>query len=249
MSWHREADFYVGLDLGQSKDYTAIAVVEQALWLPEAAAWQIVAPEHGWVSPAALGRIQREQARSFWRERPSRPGLSVRHLERFPLGTSYPDIVRRVTGLLATAPLADAAVTLVVDATGVGSPVVDLLHEAGLAPIATTITAGSSALFDGNGAVTVPKRDLVSAMAVLLESRRLKIAEGLPEAATLVKELQEFKRRITPAGHEQMASWRESVHDDLVLAVALACWWREWYFRNWDAAAARARGYTNIDVA
>ncbi len=98
------------------------------------------------------------------------------------------------------------------------------------------------------GTVSVPKRDLVATVAVLLEQRRLKIAEALPEAPTLVRELQEFKRRVTPAGHEQLASWRESVHDDLVLATALACWWREWYYRHWDAAVARERGH-RVEVA
>jgi len=90
--------------------------------------------------------------------------------------------------------------------------------------------------------VHVPKRDLVSTMSFLLEGRRLKIAEALPEAPTLTRELGEFQRRVTPAGHDQYASWRESTHDDLVLAVALACWWREWYFAHYDAAVARNRG-------
>ena len=58
-----------------------------------------------------------------------------------------------------------------------------------------------------------------------------------------------FKRRVTPAGHEQMASWRESVHDDLVLATALACWWREWNFRRWDEVVARNNGYGDAGAA
>jgi len=34
-----------------------------------------------------------------------------------------------------------------------------------------------------------------------------------------------------------------SVHDDLVLATALACRWREWHFRRWDDVVARSNGY------
>jgi hypothetical protein len=30
--------------------------------------------------------------------------------------------------------------------------------------------------------------------------------------------------RTTAAGHEQFGVWREGQHDDLVFAVALACW-------------------------
>jgi len=236
-----EPDFYVGLDLGQSKDYTALAVVEQPLWVPAAAALDLATAGQGWVSPADLTAYQRDGAREHWRDRPGRPTLAVRHLQRWPLGTSYPDIARDVARLLAAPPLYGAGVTLIVDATGVGPPVVDLIREQGVAPIAATITSGMQTSLDGPS-VHVPKRDLVSTMAVLLEGRRLKIAEALPEAPTLTRELGEFQRRVTPAGHDQYASWRESTHDDLVLAVALACWWREWYFAHYDAAVAERRG-------
>ncbi len=65
--------------------------------------------------------------------------------------------------------------------------------------------------------------------AVLLESRRLQIAQDLPAAATLVKELQAFQPRVTPVSNDTDMSWREQDHDDLVLAVALAGWFREWW--------------------
>ncbi len=36
---------------------------------------------------------------------------------------------------------------------------------------------------------------------------------------------------------------RESVHDDSVLATALACRWREWNFSRWDEVVARSNGH------
>ena len=45
--------------------------------------------------------------------------------------------------------------------------------------------------------------------------------------AILVRELQQFQVKITQAAHETFGVWREGQHDDLVLAVALACWWAE----------------------
>ena len=30
--------------------------------------------------------------------------------------------------------------------------------------------------------------------------------------------------KVSAAGNEQYAAWREGTHDDLVFAVALACW-------------------------
>ncbi len=52
---------------------------------------------------------------------------------------------------------------------------------------------------------------------------RLKVARGLPEAETLQVELQAFQRRITDRGHDAFEG--VGSHDDLVIAVALACWW------------------------
>ena len=47
--------------------------------------------------------------------------------------------------------------------------------------------------------------------------------------------------KVTPAGNEQFAAWREGEHDDLVFAVALARWGfkkcnmnpeTHWYYRQ-----------------
>jgi hypothetical protein len=73
----------------------------------------------------------------------------------------------------------------------------------------------------------VPKRDLASVVQVLLQSSRLRIGEGLAHARTLTEELVNFRVKITLAGHDSYgtgAEWREGNHDDLVLALALACW-------------------------
>jgi hypothetical protein len=147
--------------------------------------------------------------------------LKVRHLQRFPLGTVYPAIVDAVADLMTRLP---EYPELSVDATGVGRPVVDLLRANGLRLDAVTITGGDSATHDGMD-WRIPKRDLVSAVAIALQTGRLKIASGLPDAATLTRELLNFKVTIDPkTAHDSYSSWRESDHDDLVLAVALAVW-------------------------
>lgn len=189
-------DFYIGLDLGQSHDYTALAIAER-IDLPT-----------GGKSKAGC--------------------YHLRHLERFKLGTSYPAVVERVMGLLTTEPLRGRS-KLVVDATGVGAPVVDLFRDAELNPAAVTITGGTS-VTSVAGSMHVPKRDLVSTLQVLFQGERLKVAEGLPEAQTLVKELLDFQVKINVAtAHDSYGPWREGGHDDLVLAVALACWYGEKY--------------------
>ena len=225
--------YYVGLDLGQSMDFTALCVIEEPVWIAdEDARFYSNAPAVGWVSPSAFvpAQLQRVLAASEGRDQPSKPPLSARHLERLPLGTPYPAIVDRVERLLSTDPLRGRPTYLIVDATGVGAPVVDLFRQRGLEPIAVTITGGTTVNRAEFGALHVPKRDLISTVAVLLEQRRLAVAQSLPEAATLAKELQGFQRRVSKVGRETFeASRRESAHDDLVLAVALAGWYREWY--------------------
>ena len=147
--------------------------------------------------------------------------LKVRHLQRFALGTVYPAIVDEVAGLVHRLPHGS---DLSVDTTGVGRPVVDLLRARGLRLYAVTITGGDTATHDGMN-WRIPKRDLVSAVAVALQTKRLKIAAGLPDAAILTRELLNFKVTIDPkTAHDSYSSWRESDHDDLVLAVALAVW-------------------------
>ncbi len=69
----------------------------------------------------------------------------------------------------------------------------------------------------------VPKKALLRPLVASTEEGRLKVAKGLPEAEALLRELEAFRRRITESGHSAFEGVGE--HDDLVIAVALACWW------------------------
>jgi hypothetical protein len=183
--------FVVGADLGQSRDFSAIAVVER-----------IVAPD------AAVPAV-----------------FAVRHLERLPLGTPYPKVAARLVALFDREPLSGG--TLVVDETGVGRPVVDLLRttpiKATVHPL--TITSGSRARVDERGRWRVAKKLLVANVQRLLGAGRLKVADGLPEAVFLLRELADFRVTITQKANETFAAGSHGGHDDLVLAVALATWW------------------------
>jgi hypothetical protein len=70
----------------------------------------------------------------------------------------------------------------------------------------------------------VPKKELVTCLQLLLQQHRLAVASGLPDAEVLLRELQNFRVKITLAANETFGAWREGDHDDLVLAVAQACW-------------------------
>jgi hypothetical protein len=152
--------------------------------------------------------------------------IHVPHLERFPLGPPSPTIVGRMVQLLETPPLREQA-SLVVDATGVGTAVIDLLSQAHLSPIAITITGGDKVHRESKTRYSIPKRELVGCLQVLLQTGRMKIASALPEAEVLVKELLTFQVKITSNAHDSYGAWREGAHDDLVLALALATWYGE----------------------
>jgi hypothetical protein len=226
---------YVGLDLGQSQDYTALAVIEEPLWIGgdewKRAFGLLAVREEGWVSPSTLAPFVADIAlrANYHHGRPAHPPLYLRHLHRFELGTRYPDIIQAVRKLLSSPPIRPLLrhSVLLVDKTGVGAAVVDGFRQAGVNPWAITIHGGSSVTWEHQGA-RVPKRDLVAAVQTLLQSSRLKIAEGLDLAPTLKKELLNFRVKIDPkTAHDSYEHWREGDHDDLVLATALACWYRE----------------------
>jgi hypothetical protein len=203
-----EKSLYIGLDLGQAQDFSALAVIECVRTVTS----QYNLP--GW-GDRIKTKDEVEQ-------------LHCIHLQRWQLRTSYPSIVADVVEMingLDPERITGGKTVLAIDATGVGAPVVDLFKRerinAILAPI--QIVAGAN-VSEENGMTRVPKRDLVSVVQVGLQNRKLKIASGLNLAETLSRELQNFSVKITDAANDVYGAWREGTHDDLVLAVALAVW-------------------------
>ena len=174
-------EYFIGVDLGQKRDYTAVAIVE------------------------------RDGDR-----------LCLRHLEHLKLNTSYQAVADRIQQLNRMT-MAHGPVTLMVDATGVGLGVLDDLESRGLKPIGITITSGRAISTTGKRS-RVPKRDLVVRLLTDLESGRLKISSGIPDAEKLIDELLGFKVQINRRTGQESFGAASAKHDDFVLALALACW-------------------------
>ena len=208
-------EYLVGVDLGQANDYTAIAVLHRT----ERPTGRTEERLQNWLTGAKSKRAVRESA------------YEARHLERMPLGTPYPKQVERVTRIMHDLQYRDdvlagrSSVRLVVDQTGVGRPVIDMLRAAGLKGLyAVSIHGGDTTTREGHE-YRVPKRELVSVLQVLLQTDRLAVAATLPEAQTLTREMLAFRVTFNATGHDTYANdWRENPHDDMVLAVALAAW-------------------------
>lgn len=184
-----------------------------------------------------LGQVSDYTAIAIIEERPTGTNL-VRHLERVR-GVTYPRIVQRIAELVGSLP---SHADLAVDATGVGRPVVDMIRAARIPAdlYAITITGGGSVTRSGLE-WRVPKRDLASTVAILLQTGRLRIAPSLQEAGNLERELQAFRVKVSVDGHDSYEAWREGDHDDLVLAVAMAVWLNEKGRNAWLQIVREAR--------
>ena len=148
----------------------------------------------------------------------------LRHASRLPLGTSFTAIVDRLA-VLARMPELAQRTTLVVDSTGLGAPVVEMIQRAriGFSLVPVVITGGH-AVTHSNSAQHVPKKDLVTALHLLLDTGGLRIPATLPGYRHLEEELLHFHANISDEGRASFRSSRESIHDDLVMALALAAW-------------------------
>jgi hypothetical protein len=158
-----EDKWLVGLDLGQSLDFSAMVVLRRT-----------------------EKRGENETIREY----------DCPAVHRWPLGTTYPQIVADLKVKLAKLP---DKPTLIVDGTGCGRPVVDMILRAGLpvqqvSPV--TITGGTTAGRNGFYR-SVPKRNVVGALMSVTHHGRLHIDKELPELNTLTRELRAFTAKVT----------------------------------------------------
>ena len=156
----------IGVDLGQRRDPSAIAVIDRVDWV--------------------AGRFHQ----GVLTERPVQGALIVRHLERVKLGTPYAQVVERLVAVARHPCLANAKRRMTVDATGVGLPVVEMLRAArpGCDVTAVVITGGNRVRHDG-GFEMVPRVELLAGLQANLENGHLRIARALAEAPRLIREM------------------------------------------------------------
>lgn len=192
----------IGVDLGKMRDPSAIVVVEELERI---------------FGPTDANSMQ-DNVRGL------ESVYRVRHASLCALGTPYREVVDEVAQLVYRPELRRAQI--VFDETGVGVGVADIVRERynrdprmWHRPIGITITAGTSATRR-----RVSKSNLVSNLLGLAERGRLEIPDDLPLADKLRQELRDFTLKYTGAGNAKFEADKESQHDDLVMALALALW-------------------------
>ena len=198
---------FAGLDLGQSRDPSALSVLERA---------DLVLDEIDYVT------YERRRERRF----------RVLFVERMRLGTPYPAVVERVRQVMRGPRMAGRC-ELVMDATGLGAPVLDMLRAAGLGcRITPVLLTGGEREACVNGTYHVPKRDLITGMQAMLERRELALPRRLAAARDLGKEIAGLQVKLSDRGRVSYGAWGEGEHDDLAIATALACWRAKWKERE-----------------
>jgi len=189
----------VGIDIGQKRDPTAIAVAEIEYRLPTAA------PEGG-----------RPRKESHY---------LVRHLERLALGTPYPEVARRLGEICNRVEhRCGRRPDVFVDATGVGQPIVDVLDAGSSRARVWSVyfTHGDRRIeYRSERKLTLGKAHLVSRFQALLQCQRIHLPTTA-EARALAQELLDYEIRVDENANDRYGAFTVGTHDDLVTALGMA---------------------------
>ena len=212
--------FIIGIELGAPSQFTAISIVEPLVWHSE----------HGWTSeteltPTEQGEVFRRPerfGRFQWVDERDSP-IWVRDVQRFPLGTPYPEIFNKVADFFRDHRFRGSSV--IVDRSAVGREIVDELGRGDGVPYVETVrlTAGGG-VNRADGGYNVPKTDVAAVLRVLLDKGLLRFGP-IEYRNTLVQELLNFSPTVKSGVDPLALDWREGERDDLVLAVGIAAWY------------------------
>ena len=184
---------YLGLDVGKRQDHTAIAALELR--------WRYGAKDNVTQAVAQY------------------PTLLLSYSIRYPIDTEttrIPQFVRDTLQLYRPAYGEPNRVDkLLVDATGVGHTIVELIRKdqpkAQVQPV--TLTNGHVERQLKDNYLSLPRPDLINRLKMIFELGNIQLLDSAPGFVDMERELVQFQ----PSGEQQE-------HDDLVMALAMAVW-------------------------
>lgn len=113
--------------------------------------------------------------------------------------------------------------TLLIDRTGVGLPICDMIVASGLDPVQVSLTAGDVTTRPEPGKVNLPKKDMVASITKVIQERRLKVVKGCENAGLFRSELKNFQLKVSASGHNSYNA-AGGQHDDTITAIGLCLW-------------------------
>lgn len=165
--------------------------------------------------------------------------LDIVHIDKFN-NISYPRTADIIASRMGHTSLVNNA-DLLIDGTGIGEAVVDLLRDRHLAPLPIIFTGGEQvrevhedmghifgSTFGGMRAVKemhVPKADLVAAGQLLIQQGRVRVAPGLKYADDFKAQMEGFRGKVNERGRVKYENESDTLHDDMVVCYLMAAWW------------------------
>lgn len=208
----------IGLDIGQKVDRTVLTLLEKI-------------QEYGhdpFQGKNAVGK----------------PYYKLAYMERFPLDVPTPQQVDRVKRTYnqvirhynkdLPAGKSELKPTIVIDLGNIGRAHFDEYHQSGMDVYGINYLgdgAKSSSSPDGR-VFGVSKKDLASALAILLENDRLQIPDDIPDRKAIIQELSRFTWKQSAAGNLTAENLKDSDHDDIVCSLMGAVWYAEFAIKE-----------------
>ncbi len=207
---------YVGVDLGQRQDYTAITVIDAY-------------PVRRVLRRGGGKRIQTTLL------------YQVRRIDRYR-EVPFPDIVERIVDItMSRGEATGKDVNLCVDVVGMGMPVRDYILKSfkdrndaadgkgvGLIPGWIYTTSGGN-VTEANGQVNTPRKLLVSSTDLAMQDGRVEVAR-MRQRDDLYSEMRTLTlKQNAQTGHETYEHYRESDKDDIITSVMLCVFAAEHY--------------------
>jgi len=144
----------------------------------------------------------------------------VRRIVKLPKGMSYDKQVKAVKEMF----FQYQSPRLIIDRTGVGLPICDMIVAGGLQPVQVSLTSGDLVNKPEPGKVNLPKKDMVAAITKVIQERRLRVVAGCENAALFKTELKAFQLKVSASGHNTYNA-APGQHDDTITAIGLCLWY------------------------
>lgn len=184
----------IGIDVGQAQDRTAIVVSDPAL-------------------RGDKGEVC----------------YPIRYVKALPLGISAPDIVSEIRSVCGNIRYPEGYTVkkhLWIEINGCGLPIYDMVREAvpDVDVHGVFMSYGEAKEKPNVWAkqITMAKAYMVSRLQILIDFDRID-APDTPEVRQMIQELKNYEIRITESANAQFGAWKVGTHDDLVVALGLAC--------------------------
>lgn len=204
----------IGVDVGQKHDPTTVVVAElserESGRMRHVDPWRDANGYHNGYSDPIQETV-----------------YTVRMMERLSIGTAYPEVAQIIAKVVTDQQIWLRDRQLLIDVTGVGRPVYEMIEEAvrarqrGHLVMMWPITFSYGDSYD-MGTGRLGKAFLVSRLQVLLQNARVKLPPNHREAAAMARELHDYEIRVDQDGNDKYGAFKVGSYDDLVTGLGLA---------------------------